>query len=387
MSQLLKTGIQARVPFIKVTTDDPIYLEDVLQSIAGSLSLEHMDVFSSTSLYNKKNAIFYTENLKLCTTDIHAKFDKQEKTLIFVNTELNTLMLDAGALVPPKEMVTSLTALYTDVDLSSTLTGLSLKNVDRVLRLTSTKFGNLLPVSIRTMRALLGTPIQGLYPIPSNLGFYDPPPDMAWWVAENKDYFLLPKINPVLRPRGIMLEGLPGVGKTVAAKYIAAQMGVPLYRLDLGTTLDKYIGNSEIRLMRILQQLEEYAPAVVLIDEVEKAFIQDADSGVVQRMLGQLLWWLSEHQAQILTVMTTNDKSKIPPELFREGRINVVMQIPQFTHSGALSFAQTYMKIIMGKNLAMKHVASFSFDKSKMYSATEVMEQVVGIIKSKGWGK
>jgi ATP-dependent 26S proteasome regulatory subunit len=114
-------------------------------------------------------------------------------------------------------------------------------------------------------------------------------------------------------------------GKTEGAKAIASAFGVPLYRLDLGTMMGKFVGDSENNLNAALQQIDEVEPCVVIFDEVEKVFkgaSGGGDSGVTARMLSQLLWWLQEHKTKVFTVMTTNDVNAIPQELYRPGRID-----------------------------------------------------------------
>lgn len=114
-------------------------------------------------------------------------------------------------------------------------------------------------------------------------------------------------------------------GKTTAAKRIASSFGVPLYRLDIGAMKGKYVGDSEGNLLAALAQVDQVEPCVVLFDEVEKVFETTGDSGVTASMLSQLLWWLAEHKTKVFSVMTTNNKDRIPEELYREGRIDGVM--------------------------------------------------------------
>ena len=124
-----------------------------------------------------------------------------------------------------------------------------------------------------------------------------------------------------------MLAGGPGLGKTAASKWLAEQLGVPLYRMDIGGTKSKWVGASEEALLSNLQRLDAEAPAVVLMDEVEKVFTGSGGdtSGTTSTMLSQMLWWLSERRERILVIMTTNAVETIPPELYREGRIDRVM--------------------------------------------------------------
>lgn len=122
-----------------------------------------------------------------------------------------------------------------------------------------------------------------------------------------------------------LLDDFTVTHNTAASKFVAREWGMPLYRLDIGALKDKYVGNSEMYLRNALQQLDVVEPAVVLIDEVEKAFTTQLDSGVTSNLLGSLLWWLQEHSTRIFTIMTTNNKDTIPKELYREGRIDDIM--------------------------------------------------------------
>ncbi len=118
------------------------------------------------------------------------------------------------------------------------------------------------------------------------------------------------------------MAGIPGTGKTMSAKYIAGQLKMTLFRLDVGALQSKYVGESEQNLRRALQVVSQNEPCVMLIDEVEKLFQGTDDSGVTANLLAGLLWWLQEHRSRVLTIMTTNDEEKLPTELVRPGRID-----------------------------------------------------------------
>lgn len=259
---MLKDALKARIPMIRVTTDDPVNTEAVLQSVAQTKHIAHLDTLTATVLF-KADHLLWTDNPKLLTPENYDLLDRKEKCLVFVNTEPHTLLFEAGPLLPTAQQVQGLVSQYTVTDLSQYLQGMDLKAVDHTLRLTSVKFGNLLPSSIRSMRAMLGVPIQGLYPVDTKPEFYQPHESLVEWMAPNVPYFLAPKVSAGLRPRGLLLEGLPGTGKSAASRWVARTLGVPLYRLDIATSMNKYIGESELRLMRILRQLEDYAPCVV----------------------------------------------------------------------------------------------------------------------------
>jgi hypothetical protein len=129
-------------------------------------------------------------------------------------------------------------------------------------------------------------------------------------------------------PRGVLLLGVQGAGKSLAAKAIATAWKRPLMRLDPGTLYDRYIGESEKRLRDALAQAEAMSPAVLWIDEIEKGFASAAsrstDGGLSQRMFGTLLTWMQEHTSSLFTVATANDIEALPPELLRKGRFDEI---------------------------------------------------------------
>ena len=129
-------------------------------------------------------------------------------------------------------------------------------------------------------------------------------------------------------PRGLLLLGVPGAGKSLCAKAIATAWQRPLLRLDAGVLYDRWVGESERRLRDALQQAEAMAPVVLWIDEIEKAFASASssasDGGLSQRMFGSFLTWLQERKAPVFLVATANDIEALPPELLRKGRFDEV---------------------------------------------------------------
>jgi ATP-dependent 26S proteasome regulatory subunit len=129
-------------------------------------------------------------------------------------------------------------------------------------------------------------------------------------------------------PRGILMLGVQGAGKSLCAKAIATAWRRPLLRLDPGALYDRYVGESERRLRDTLAQAERMAPIVVWIDEIEKGFAsaasQSTDGGLSQRMFGTLLSWMQEHHAPVFLVATANNIEALPPELMRKGRFDEI---------------------------------------------------------------
>jgi AAA+ superfamily predicted ATPase len=127
-------------------------------------------------------------------------------------------------------------------------------------------------------------------------------------------------------PKGVLLIGVPGCGKSLCAKAVAMEWGLPLLKLDPGALYNKYIGETERNFRRATDVAERLAPCVLFIDELEKAFASGGseDGGVSQRVLGSFLSWLQDRKADVFTVATANDVSRLPPEFLRKGRFDEV---------------------------------------------------------------
>lgn len=126
-------------------------------------------------------------------------------------------------------------------------------------------------------------------------------------------------------PKGVLLLGVQGCGKSLAAKAAAGMFGVPLLRLDFGALYDKYYGESEKNLRQALATAEVMAPCVLWVDEIEKAISVGAnDGGTSRRILGTVLTWMAERQSSVFLVATANDIEGLPPELVRKGRFDEI---------------------------------------------------------------
>jgi hypothetical protein len=128
-------------------------------------------------------------------------------------------------------------------------------------------------------------------------------------------------------PKGILIVGIQGCGKSLAAKTIARQWNLPLLKLDAGRLYDKYVGESDKNFRRAVTMAETMAPCILWMDEIEKSMGQsssDADGGLSRRLFGSFLTWLQEKSQEIFVVATANDLSAIPPELLRKGRFDEI---------------------------------------------------------------
>jgi SpoVK/Ycf46/Vps4 family AAA+-type ATPase len=144
------------------------------------------------------------------------------------------------------------------------------------------------------------------------------------WLAQRRSAFdgSTPNLD---KPRGVLLLGVQGCGKSLAARAAAGVFGVPLLRLDFGALYNKYHGESERNLRESLKTADVMAPCVLWIDEIEKGLATgDGDSGTSRRVLGSFLTWLAEKRGAVFVVATANDISALPPELVRKGRFDEI---------------------------------------------------------------
>lgn len=128
-------------------------------------------------------------------------------------------------------------------------------------------------------------------------------------------------------PKGLVCIGIPGTGKSLAAKAIAKELGVPLVRLDFGRVFNSLVGQSEERMRTALRMVESMAPVVLFCDEIDKGLGGiggSGDSGTSSRVLGSFLTWLQENKAPVFTMVTANNIAGLPPELLRLGRFDAV---------------------------------------------------------------
>lgn len=168
-------------------------------------------------------------------------------------------------------------------------------------------------------------------------------------------------------PKGVLLVGVQGCGKSLAAKYVARSWSLPLLKLDAGRLFDKYIGESEKNFRKATRQAESMAPVVLWIDEIEKTFAAsgngDADGGLGKRILGSFLTWLQEKKEQVFVVATANDISALPPELLRKGRFDETffVDLPN----------PTERRQILGIHLKLRKLDPQVFDLDRLVERTE----------------
>ena len=186
-------------------------------------------------------------------------------------------------------------------------------------------------------------------------------------VSEKRDELTKRGLNP---PRGILLVGVPGCGKSLSAKAVASYWNLPLYRLDFATVQGQYVGQSEQQLKEAFQTAERVSPCVLWIDEIEKGLSGGGSdsSGVTARMIGQFLFWMQECKKMVFVVATANDVSELPSELLRRGRFDELFFID-------LPSEEERKDII---NLYLKKYLNSSVDENTLKELIEITDGFTG---------
>ncbi len=175
------------------------------------------------------------------------------------------------------------------------------------------------------------------------------------WLEKQRPLLTMDLRERGLRPpRGVLLVGVPGCGKSLSAKAIAATWQLPLYRLDLSNIHGQYLGQSEGRLKEALSTADRVAPCVLWIDEIEKGLAGasgSSDGGTSTRLLGHFLYWLQEGRARVFVVSTANDIGRLPPELFRRGRFDELFFVDLPNPSERKEIISLYARRYMHRDL------------------------------------
>jgi ATPase family associated with various cellular activities (AAA) len=149
--------------------------------------------------------------------------------------------------------------------------------------------------------------------------------NLKHWLTQRAWAFRPDRPAELEPPKGILLLGVQGCGKSLAAKATAGAFALPLLRLDFGSLYNKYHGETERNLRESLQTAEVLSPCVLWLDEIEKGLATGHDdSGTSRRVLGGLLTWMAERRAQVFLVATANEVGELPPELIRKGRFDEI---------------------------------------------------------------
>ena len=264
------------------------------------------------------------------------------------------------------------------------LRGLTLLEAEKVLTKAIIEDGKLSPDDIRKVVEAKKQLIEreGLleyYPVEESLAEVADLATLKDWLRKRQAIVETPERASEFGlefPRGVLLLGVPGCGKSLCAKAVAMEWGLPLLKLDPSNLYNKYIGESERNFKRAVAAAERMAPVILWIDEMEKAFAGagDQDGGVTMRILGTFLSWLQDRRGDVFVVATANDVQRLPAEFLRKGRFDEIFFVD-------LPDEETRAKIFE-IHLRKRSQDSLDFDLPHLAAATEgfsgsEIEQVV----------
>ena len=410
--ELLKRYSIARIPFISINTIEPSRTLDVLKEIAEELQLPFYahtltkgvyDITTDKSLNDDKSVYgaldFMTEQMKrkqyltiILTEipDISTENSDSKQILALVNLANETggvvIVLTHTAVwnqlqrqgmtikidLPNEEEMyliikeyiedyrTEIPIEWDNVDIreaASTLAGVTRIEAENVIAaLIANKCIRKSDMDeIRFAKDRLFSDISGLEKIDVDPSMKDVGglEGLRKWLEEKKE-LLTPEKRSEMRakglqpPRGILLVGVPGCGKSLSAKSISVNWKLPLYRLDFATVQGSYVGQSEQQLKDALTTAENVAPCILWIDEIEKGLSGATggagDGGVSTRMVGQFLFWMQECKKQVFVVATANDVSMLPSELLRRGRFDELFFVDLPTADERREILSLYMR-------------------------------------------
>lgn len=195
------------------------------------------------------------------------------------------------------------------------------------------------------------------------------------WLEQRKQAFV--KDIPGLQaPKGMLLLGVQGCGKSLAAKAVAGIWDLPLLHLDVGALFNKYHGETEKNLRKALESAEIMSPCVLWVDEIEKAFgTSDNDGGTSQRVLATLLTWLAEKSKPVFMVATANNIDSLPPELIRKGRFDEIFFVDLPNQAARMSIFKIHLK---RRGLDYSHFNIGDLAKhAKGFSGAEIEQAIV----------
>lgn len=269
-------------------------------------------------------------------------------------------------------------------ELAAALKGLSVAQAERLIQQAAFADGELgsqdVP-GLRTAKAALFTSDGILELIEADVGTLDSVGGLTGlksWLSLRTKALNAPHLN-LPPPRGVLLTGVPGCGKSFIAKTLARSWEQPLVLLDPGRLYSKWMGETESRLEKALEAVTAMAPAVLWIDEIEKGFAaadNTSDSGASSRILGTFLRWMQDRPDGVFVVATANNVAQLPPEFLRKGRFDEIffVDLPDSAARG---------EIIDYHLQTRSHVASdFNttqlVEASEGYSGAEIEAAIVG---------
>ena len=275
----------------------------------------------------------------IVSSSLHIPFDIEKYITILALDELD--LNDIKGIIRDFEKTQMLTPITDNLleEMANTFKGLSEYEINNILALAVATHRELSNKDVQYIfeqkqQMILKSGILEMIPVKESMADIGGLENLKQWLA-NKER-VLRNINKAMEygvdiPKGMLIAGMPGCGKSLTAKAAAKQFNIPLLRLDMGKLLGKYVGESEENMRRAIALAEAISPCVLWIDELEKAFagIGDGQSGseITTRLFGSFLTWMQDKKTMAFVIATANNISKLPPELLRKGRFDEIFYV------------------------------------------------------------
>jgi SpoVK/Ycf46/Vps4 family AAA+-type ATPase len=305
---------------------DPVVLRQIKDIVARTESTHRMLIFLSARLE-------VPEEISRLTVRFRPSLPDARRIVEILNEEARRYREHTGEQVKANREALGV--------LMQHLGGLTEEDVQRLARMAIRDDGAVSGADIaRVLKAkhelLAGSDVLALETGVPDIGELGGLANLKRWLKVRREAFLNPVADaPLPAPKGVLLLGVQGAGKSLAAKCVAGAWQLPLFRLDFGALYQKYHGETERNVREALAVASAMAPCVLWMDEIEKGIAADkggdADGGVSRRVLATLLTWMNERVERVFLVATANDISQLPPELLRKGRFDEIffVDLPQ----------------------------------------------------------
>jgi ATP-dependent 26S proteasome regulatory subunit len=326
----------------------------------------------------------------------------QPKSLIIVATELDIpkelsdLITVLEFTLPTsseikKELLRLFESLNNDIDpkfleiLIRACQGLSIEKIRRVLSKSIAQYGSINNATVNLIliekrQIISQTEILQFQDTTSQFTDIGGLETLKKWLDTRKESFSeKAKIYGLPAPRGLLLAGIQGTGKSLTAKAIANEWQLPLLRLDIGRLFGGIVGESESRVRQMIQLSEALAPCVLWIDEIDKAFSEQTkggDSGTTNRVLGTFITWLSEKKSQVFIVATANNLSVLPLEIIRKGRFDEIFFVGLPLLEERKQIFEVFLKRLRPTQLSSFNLTLLS-KKSEEFSGAEIEQAII----------
>ena len=326
----------------------------------------------------------------------------QPKSLIIVATELDIpkelsdLITVLEFTLPTsseikKELLRLFESLNNDIDpkfleiLIRACQGLSIEKIRRVLSKSIAQYGSINNATVNLIliekrQIISQTEILQFQDTTSQFTDIGGLETLKKWLDTRKESFSeKAKIYGLPAPRGLLLAGIQGTGKSLTAKAIANEWQLPLLRLDIGRLFGGIVGESESRVRQMIQLSEALAPCILWIDEIDKAFSEQTkggDSGTTNRVLGTFITWLSEKKSQVFIVATANNLSVLPLEIIRKGRFDEIFFVGLPLLEERKQIFEVFLKRLRPTQLSSFNLTLLS-KKSEEFSGAEIEQAII----------